>query len=97
MPLQQLILMLLVLPIKLDVLLQELDVFLLWGHVLHIQEQIQLAHDILEMMEIALHHQVKPLQLLVLLKYAQMHPIQQQLILHVNHFHTNVSPTEQDA
>ena len=97
MPQQQLTQMLLVLPSKLDVLQLELDVLLHLDHVVHIQEQHQHAHSILEVMETAQPPQPKHQQLLVLQRYAQMHQQQLPPMPHVKHFHTNVSLLEQDA
>ena len=97
MPLQQQILMLLVLPFKMDVLLQVLDAPHHWELAQDIKELPLHAYNMLEVTVTALLLQHKLHQVPVLPKYAQMpqQPIQQ--ILHAKHFHSIVSQMVQDV
>ena len=97
MPLQRQILMLLVLPFKMDVLLQELGVLHHWELAQDIKELQHHAYHMSEVTVIALLHQHKLPQVPVLPKCAQMllQPIQQ--IQHANHFHSIVSQMVQDV
>ena len=94
---QQQILMLLVLPFKMDVLQQVLDALHHWDHVQDIRELPLHAYNISEVTVIALPHQHKLPQLPVSPKCAQMLQQLTHQILHANHFHSIVSLQAQDV